>query len=146
MVDGHKRQTGSDVLLSAYVGSWFDTYYVNGANWASPDFQYDSRLQFQEGSVYTKDYRGTGYVRHLDFLMIGTYQDTLAEVEKYMALGNIATGGEVPVYAGISLNQMNSAKRQGEVFRSAFRYTDGLMLFDASHADWDMLDQSLKRE
>lgn len=146
MVDGHNRQTGSDVLLSAYVGSWFDTYYVNGANWASPDFQYDSRLQFQEGSVYTKDYRGTGYVRHLDFLMIGTYQDTLAEVEKYMALGNIATGGEVPVYAGISLNQMNSAERQSEVFHSAFRYTDGLMLFDASHADWDMLNQSLKKE
>lgn len=146
MVDDHNRQTGSEVLLSAYVGSWFDTYYVNGANWASPDFQYDSRLPFQEGSVYTKDYRGTGYVRHLDFLMIGTYQDTLAEVEKYMAIGNIATGGEVPVYAGISLNQMNSAERQREVFRSARRYTDGLMLFDASHADWDTLTRSLKRE
>lgn len=144
MVDDHNRQTGSDVLLSAYVGSWFDTYYVNGANWASPDFQYDSRLQFQEGSVYTEDYRGTGYIRHLDFLMIGTYQDTLAEVEKYMALGNIATGGEVLVYSGISLNQMNSVERQGEVFHSAFRYTDGLMLFDASHADWDILNKSLK--
>jgi uncharacterized lipoprotein YddW (UPF0748 family) len=146
MVEDHYRQTGSDVLLSAYVGSWFDTYYVNGANWASPDYQYDSRLQFQEGSVYTEDYRGTGYIRYLDFLMIGTYQDTLAEVEKYMALGNIATGGEVPVYAGISLNQMNSAERQREVFHSAFQYTDGLMLFDASHADWEILNQSLKRE
>lgn len=144
MVTEHKRQTGDDVLLSAYVGSWYDTYYVNGANWASPDFQYDNRLQFQEGSIYTNDFIGTGYIRHLDFLMIGTYQDTLAEVEKYMMLGNIATCGEIPLYAGIALNGMRTEERQKEVFAAAARNTDGIMLFDASHVNWDILDRSLK--
>lgn len=145
MVQNHNRLTGREVLLSAYVGSWYDTYYVNGANWASPDFRYDDRLLFQDGSIYTDDYRSAGYIRHLDFLMIGTYQDTLAEVEKYMAVGNIATCGEVPLYAGIAISQINETNRQSQVFDSAFRFTDGVMLFDASHIDWDTLSRSLKR-
>ncbi|MHA7966846.1 family 10 glycosylhydrolase [Paenibacillus sp. CAU 1782] len=144
MIAEHNGQTGGNVLLSAYVGSWYDTYYVNGANWASTDFQYNNRLQFQEGSIYTNDYVSTGYIRHLDFLMIGTYQDTLAEVEKYMTIGNIATRGEIPMYAGIALNGMKTEERQKEVFEAALRNTDGLMLFDASHADWGILDRSLK--
>jgi uncharacterized lipoprotein YddW (UPF0748 family) len=144
MIVEHNSQTGGDVLLSAYVGSWYDTYYNNGANWSTHGFQYDNRLQFQDGSIYTEAYVSTGYIRHLDFLMIGTYQDTLAEVEKYMTIGNIATGGEVPLYAGIALSGMNNEARQSEVFEAAFRNTDGLMLFDASHVDWDVLDGSLK--
>ncbi|WP_214629259.1 family 10 glycosylhydrolase [Paenibacillus agaridevorans] len=146
MVKGHnRREGGRKVELSAYVGSWYDAYYRNGANWASPDLLYDSRLLFQDGEVYTEDYLETGYIRYLDYLMIGTYQDTLPETEKYMTIGNIATKGEIPVYAGIAINQMNTCERQRAAFASAMRYTDGLMLFDASHADWDLLDATLPK-
>lgn len=146
MVDAFEAETGRTIEVSSYVGSWYESYYLNGVNWASPNFRYDERLGLGSESVYTGDYYKTGYIEHLDFLMIGAYQETGPEVEKYITLGNIVTNGEIPLYAGIAMNNVQEPEKQREIFQSGLRNTYGLMLFDASMVNWPVVAASLKNE
>lgn len=144
LVDSYEASTGRTIQVSSYVGSWYETYYLNGVNWGSPDFRYDERLGFPDKSVYTPDYYDTGYIEYLDFLMIGAYQTTSKEVKKYITLGNIVTNGEVPLYAGISLVNVQSPSMQREVFQAGLSTTNGLMLFDASQINWPIAAAALR--
>lgn len=144
VVDRYSAQKGKDIQMSTYVGSWYETLYMNGINWASPDFRYDPRLNFPQSKIYTDDYYKTGYVRNLDFIMIGTYQSTAAEIEKYVTLGNILTRNEIPMYASIALANIAEPALQREVFQSGLRTTDGLMLFEYSMANFDIIQASLQ--
>lgn len=144
IVDSYSALKGKRILMSTYVGSWYDTLYMNGINWASPDFRYDPRLGFAESRIYTDDYYKTGYIRNLDFIMIGTYQSTQAEIEKYATLGNILTRNEIPMYASIALADIAEPELQRSVFQSALSSTDGLMLFEYSLANFDIIKASLE--
>lgn len=146
MVDAFEVESGRTIEVSSYVGSWYESYYLNGVNWASPSFRYDERLGLGSESVYTDDYYKTGYIEYLDFLMIGAYQETGPEVEKYITLGNIVTNGEIPLYAGIAMNNVQEPEKQREIFQSGLRNTYGLMLFDASMVNWPVVAASLKNE
>jgi hypothetical protein len=144
IVDSYSALKGKRILMSTYVGSWYDTLYMNGINWASPDFRYDPRLGFAESRIYTDDYYKTGYIRNLDFIMIGTYQSTQAEIEKYATLGNILTRNEIPMYASIALANIAEPELQRSVFQSGLTSTDGLMLFEYSLANFDIIKASLE--
>ncbi|MDF2835178.1 MAG: glycoside hydrolase, partial [Paenibacillus sp.] len=144
MVDAFESQSGRTIEVSSYVGSWFETYYLNGVHWGSPNFRYDERLGLGNPAVYTDDYYETGYIEHLDFLMIGAYQETGPEVEKYITLGNIVTNGEIPLYAGIAMNNIQEPELQREIFQSGLRNSNGLMLFDASQVNWPVVAASLQ--
>lgn len=146
LVDSYEADLDREIQVSVYVGSWYETYYLNGVNWASPNFRYDARLGLKEESVYTPYYYETGYIEHLDFIMIGAYQTTGQEVEKYITLGNIVTNGEIPLYAGIALNNVQEPALQREVFQSGLNNTNGLMLFDASQINWSVAAAALKDE
>ena len=146
LVDRYEQQKGKTIQVSSYVGSWYETYYLNGVNWASPNFRYDPRLGLGSETVYTPSYYETGYIEHLDFLMIGAYQRTGPEVEKYITLGNIVTNGEIPLYAGIALTNIQAPELQREVFQSGLRTTNGLMLFDASQINWAVAAAALRDE
>ncbi|MCU6339419.1 hypothetical protein KW823_23160, partial [Enterobacter quasiroggenkampii] len=98
LVDSYEASSGRTIQVSSYVGSWYETYYLNGVNWGSRNFRYDERLGLPDKSVYTPEYYDTGYIEYLDFLMIGAYQTTSKEVKKYITLGNIVTNGEIPLY------------------------------------------------
>ncbi|MEK4520733.1 hypothetical protein NSQ95_16185 [Psychrobacillus sp. FSL W7-1457] len=146
LVDSYNVAENRDVLLSAYVGSWYESYYLNGVNWASPTFQYDERLNYPQESLYTEEYAKTGYTEDLDFLMIGTYQTTANEVKKYITQGNILTDGKLPLYAGMALENVQEPSVQREVFQAGLANTDGLMLFDYSQANFPVIKASINNE
>ncbi|RAU96159.1 S-layer homology domain-containing protein [Paenibacillus sp. YN15] len=146
LVDSYEASAGREIQVSSYVGSWYETYYLNGVNWGSPNFRFDSRLGLKDESVYTPGYYQTGYIEYLDFLMVGAYQTTGQEVEKYITLGNIVTNGEIPLYAGIALTNVQAPELQREVFQSGLANTNGLMLFDASQINWPIASAALKNQ
>ncbi|MFS0725483.1 hypothetical protein [Paenibacillus sp. 1P07SE] len=136
--------TGRRIEVSAYVGSWYESYYVHGANWCSPRFQHDDRLELTPGSLYTPAYIATGYTDSLDFLMIGAYQQTVGEIEKYITQAQIVTAGELPIYTGLAVANVTEAGVMRDACAAALTYSDGLMLFDASHIeDWPALAAAL---
>lgn len=144
LVDKYTELKERKILLSAYVGSWYEYLYQNGINWASPNFKYDSRLAFPEDSLYTEKYAETGYTDLLDFIMIGTYYETAKEINKYITLGNIITNGELPIYAGMALTDIPDAEVQREVFQAALNNSNGLMLFDLCYTDWPVQEAAIK--
>lgn len=146
LVDEYSAKKGKKIELSTYVGSWYETMYLHGINWASPDFRYDPRLRFAEDRIYTDDYYRTGYARNLDFIMIGTYQSTKAEIERYLTLGNVLTRGDIPLYASIALSNISEPEIQRDVFQAVKDQADGMMLFEYSMANFDMIKASLDNE
>lgn len=146
LVGSYRTSTGRRIQMSAYVGSWYEIYYLNGVNWGSPGFRFDSRLGLKDASVYTPEYYQTGYIGYLDFLMIGAYQTTGQEVEQYVTLANIVTNGEIPLYTGIAVTNVPSPSLQREVIQAGLSATDGLMLFDASQINWPVTRAALMDE
>lgn len=144
LVDSYEAGSGRTIKVSSYVGSWYETYYLNGVNWASKNFRIHPSLGLPVESIYTPEYYDTGYIEYLDFLMIGAYQTTSQEIQKYITLGNIVTNGEIPLYAGIALNNVQLPAVQREVFQAGLRTTNGLMLFDASQINWAIAKASLE--
>lgn len=146
LVHSYRNSTGRPIQVSAYVGSWYEIYYLNGVNWGSPSFRFDERLGLQDASVYTPEYCQTGYIGYLDFLMIGAYQTTGQEVEKYATLANIVTNGEIPLYTGIAVTNVPAPALQREVIQAGLAATDGIMLFDASQINWPVARAALAGE
>ncbi|WP_342574643.1 S-layer homology domain-containing protein [Paenibacillus sp. FSL M8-0142] len=144
LADSYEATKGKTIQVSSYVGSWYETYYLNGVNWGSKNFRYHPALGMPDESVYTPDYYETGYIEYLDFLMIGAYQTTSQEIQKYITLGNIVTNGEIPLYAGIAMNNVQAPAVQREVFQAGLKNTNGLMLFDASQVNWPIAKAALQ--
>lgn len=143
LTNRYTAQKGHKIYASAYVGSWFESYYLNGVHWGSPNFRYESRLQFPADSLYTDSYAQTGYSDNIDFLMIGTYQTTQKEIEHHITLGNIVTNGEVPMYASIALANIQDPPLQRSVFQAGLSQSNGLMLFDYSQVNWPVVKASI---
>jgi len=140
LADACSHSAGRRIEMSAYVGSWYERYYEHGANWCSPRFQPDARLSLEPAALYTPSYLRTGYTDHLDFLMIGAYQQTAGEIDKYVTQAQIVTMGELPIYTGLAVGQLADTPLLAEACRLALQRSDGLMLFDASHIDdWGTL-------
>jgi len=137
LVNNYKSTKNNDLKMGAYVGSWYETYYQNGVNWASSDFKYNSKLDFPESELYSERYNKTGYLKNLDFLMIGTYYKTEKEIKKYITLGNILTGGQTPLIGSMSLPDLNGDERTN-AFRTSLNESAGLMIFDLCYIkDWN---------
>ncbi|MFK7696549.1 S-layer protein [Paenibacillus sp. HJGM_3] len=143
LVDVYEASKQKPIQLSAYVGAWYESYYLNGVHWGSPDFRYDSRLGFPTESIYTPEYYKTGYINYMDFLMVGTYYSTTKDIQRYITLDSIVTNGAVPLYAGMALADLQEPSLQREIFQTAMGSSNGLMLFDASLANWPVVKASI---
>lgn len=143
LVDEYKEKKNPNLKLAAYVGSWYEVYYQNGVNWASNDFCYNNRLNFPESEIYSSEYNQTSYLGNLDFLMIGTYYKTPKEVNRYITIGNILTGGKVPIMGSMSLPDLK-VEEQGNVFRASLENSSGLMIFDYCYVDWNTFLEQMK--
>ncbi len=143
LVNTYKQKKNPALKMAAYVGSWYEVYYQNGVNWASNNFRYDDRLNFPESEIYSEEYNNTSYLKHLDFLMIGTYYKTAKEVNRYITLGNILTCGQCPILGSMSLPDL-SVNNPGEVFGASLRNSSGLMIFDYCYVDWATFFEQMK--
>lgn len=146
LVDAYEATKHKTIQTSAYVGAWYESYYLNGVHWGSKDFRYDSRLGFPTESIYTPEYYKTGYISYLDFLMVGTYYSTTKDIQRYLTIDSIVTNGEVPLYAGMALADLQAPALQKEIFQTAMGSSNGLMLFDASLANWPVIKASIDNE
>ncbi|WP_313134272.1 family 10 glycosylhydrolase [Anaerocolumna sp.] len=144
LVDKYETIKGRDLLLSAYVGSWYEVYYQNGVNWADESFIYNEKLNFPTPDLYTPEYRSTSYLDSIEFLMIGCYYDTEAEIAKYTTLGNILTNGKVPLIGSIDLTNLKTPELQRIGFQAAFDNSDGAMIFDLCYVNWYMIECAIK--
>lgn len=144
IVNHYNAQTKKNVQLAAYVGSWYESYWENGVNWASKNFRYNKRLNFPDTTVYSTNYYKTSYLENLDFLMIGTYYKNEADINKYITLGNILTNGEVPIYGSMSIPDLKN-EQQAEVFKASLQYSDGLMIFDLCYITWSSFIENMKQ-
>jgi len=146
LVDRYSEEKDRKIETSAYVGAWYESYYLNGVHWGSKDFRYDSRLKFPNETIYTEEYYKTGYIDQLDFLMVGTYYSTVQEIQRYVTIDSIVTNGEVPLYAGMALADLQTPALQRDIFQAALGSSNGLMLFDASLANWPMIKSSIQNK
>ena len=131
------KQTNPNAQVAVYVGSWYDSYYELGVNWASPNYTppYDWA---------GPSYRLTGYADMLDWITTGCYYGIPTREEARAANVNenltVQAGGELSdevvmndtwVYGGLYLLQYS---KKPEVFDAAMQQcaqtTQGVMLFD----------------
>jgi len=145
-----------DAKVAAYVGSWYDSYYEVGVNWASPN--YTPNYDFAG-----KNYRKTGYADLMDWICTGCYYkyptraDAAAagagvggSVEAAAEQSNEVVDDDTFVYAGLYLLQY---ARDPEAFKRAVEIacslTQGVMLFDLVYIRdynwWNMLEEIFKQ-
>lgn len=135
-----------DLILGSYVGSWYDSYYTVGVNWASPNFR--ANLPWM-----TRTYHLTGYAPMVDYLMTGVYY-RYPTIQDAIAAG-AAPGGSVEAAALRSIEVVQDDTRtyasmylldyarEPETYRRAIdvcrTITQGCMLFDMVYLynyDW----------
>jgi len=143
LVNEINYKTKRNVKLSVYLGSWYDTIYENGINWASENFRYDKRLGFVEDRIYKYEYYLTGYIRNFDYIFIGTYQKNLDDIKRYITLGNILVNGEVPICSSLDLSALTENSLSSKVFYEGLKHAEGIMLFDLITCNFDAVGQAL---
>jgi len=145
-----------DAKVAAYVGSWYDSYYEVGVNWASP--KYVPNYDFADAN-----YRQTGYADLMDWICTGCYYKypTRADaraagageggsVEAAAEQSNEVVDDDTFVYAGLYLLQY---ARDPEAFKRAVEtacaLTQGVMLFDLVYIRdynwWSMLESIFQK-
>ncbi|WP_206614443.1 alpha amylase family protein [Chitinophaga barathri] len=165
------KKANPKIVFGDYTGSWYPTYYELGVNWASKD--YDPSKEF---SWATQNYKKYAYAEALDLFTTGNYYFEVTKEEKnkidtskvnrteaaqtkaaedwYTVEGsadlvNRLTGGKIPVYAGLYVEQY---KGHPEQFVKAMKMcrakSDGAMVFDIVHIInygwWKELKEGLK--
>lgn len=63
------KTVNPDMDFGAYVGGWYEQYYANGPNWASPSYP----ASYHYSDWATKKYESYGFADHLDIQIIGAY-------------------------------------------------------------------------
>ncbi len=72
------RGYAGNIPLGTYVGSWYDTYYELGANWASP------RYTPKNLGWFTDEYRLGAYAEDVDFIYTGCYYPSVTAMDARM--------------------------------------------------------------
>ncbi|WP_313133684.1 family 10 glycosylhydrolase [Anaerocolumna sp.] len=146
LVNQYGKNQNRDIKLAAYVGSWYETYYQNGVNWADESFIYNERLDFPLPPLYTREYAKASYLDNIDFIMIGCYYDTKEQIEKYVTLGNILTNEKVDLIGSISLPDLKTPEELRNGFQTVYQNSNGGMIFDLCYTDWTKLKPAIQNE
>lgn len=154
--EAHSRNT--PIQFGCYVGAWYGSYYQNGVNWASPNFDPVQTKSYQVWA--TNDYKDTGYADHIDILILGCYTapDKIYgsadwTAEGFAANGMMRTMGSCPLVIGgpdfgnwptenqnyVKPNVTESAAFYHEaatnVVDACINACDGFFLFDIIHLE-----------
>ena len=91
------------VGFGVYVGAWYASYYENGVNWASP--QYNTKAYYPTWA--TAEYKNYGFADLCDVLLLGAYAGIGAvngsaewTMEGFCKLGKQKTMGDPGILAG----------------------------------------------
>lgn len=91
------------VGFGVYVGAWYASYYENGVNWASPN--YNTKAYYS--SWATNDYKNYGFADLCDVLLLGAYAGVGGvygssewTMEGFCKLGKQKTMGDPGILAG----------------------------------------------
>lgn len=148
------RRIRPKTKIGVYVGSWYESYYDVGVNWANASFQpgYD---------WMTPEYYRTGYAELFDYICTGCYYPHAtkadaraasrpegASVEAACGMSIQAIDGAAPVYASLYLRDYaNNPDSFRKAVQVALLETDGVMLFDLVYLEkygwWDALQEEL---
>ncbi len=101
--EAHAKNSG--IQFGCYVGAWYGSYYQNGVNWASPNFDPVQTSGYQVWA--NNSYKNTGYADHVDILILGCYAapDKVYgsadwTVEGFASNGMMRTMGACPLVIG----------------------------------------------
>lgn len=140
------RSLKPHACVAVYVGSWYESYFDVGVNWASPDFRAGYEWM-------TPTYHRAGFAHLFDYICTGCYYPLATREEARLAgrpvgatveaacdLSRQAIGRGRTVYGSLYLRDY---KGNPEAFRRALSVvtdrTDGVMLFDLVYLedyDW----------
>lgn len=131
--------------FGAYSGGWYSSFFPNGVNWASPN--YDPSTQF---SWATPQYKQYGYAALMDVLIIGAYAPAsslygstewtvegfsrLAKNKVQGAAGLLVVGPDIgnwDPYDQVSFE--DECKAIAASIPLCGRYADGCFIFDMCH-------------
>ncbi|GGJ58534.1 hypothetical protein GCM10008938_50820 [Deinococcus roseus] len=140
------RTPDRELQLGQYVGGVYDNLYEFGINWASPDFQYDPRLQLVNARIYTPEYLQTGYLNSLDFVMLGTYQNDPFSVVQDLTIAAVVSQDKKPLLGGVGLQGASDPEVLRELLQVHRTYSSGMMLFEYSTANLDTIRAGLENQ
>jgi hypothetical protein len=140
------HRTKPSVKAGVYVGSWYDSYYDVGVNWASRGFHAGYEWM-------TEKYNETGFAEMFDYICTGCYYPQVtredarvagtsegATVEAACELSRLAIGDAAPVFGGLFLHEYaGNPEMFPKAVKTAQECSDGVMLFDLVHLeehDW----------
>ena len=149
------RSIKPDLTIGNYVGSWYESYYDVGVNWASE--------RFHAGYEWmTSGYNETGLAELFDYLCTGCYYPipTIADakaagrsegatVEAAARLSCRVVNGAAPVYASLYLKDY-AGNPEGfrKAIQAALGNSQGVMLFDLVYLEdydwWPLIAEELR--
>ncbi len=146
------RAVKPEIRLGVYVGSWYDRYFQEGVNWASPDY-------VGSADWMTATYGQTGYAHLVDYITTGCYypRTTLeaavaddAPIERTVEVAALNSSRVVNdasfVYAGLFMvHYKDDPQGLKAAIEAARRNSQGVMLFDAVYLNqyqfWNVLQE-----
>lgn len=164
------KAINKDIIFGDYTGAWYPLYYDVGVNFASK--AYDPSKDFDWA---TPEYQNYGYAEALDLFATGNYyievekkeihslaantervtesglkvdKDSWYTVEGSAELVNEITMGQIPVYAGLYVEQYKDDPEQFiKALKMCREKSNGVMVFDIVHIInynwWDALQKGL---
>ena len=132
------------ISFGVYVGGWYSTYYENGVNWASPDFNTGEKYPQWATATYKKQ----GYADLMDVILLGAYAAPTRiygtsewTVQGFCTRAMELVKGDAPVVGGPDVGNGEWATASDAVVNSAITQSvdaaihacDGYFLFDMIH-------------
>ena len=131
-----------DIRFGAYVGGWYNSYYLSGVNWASPNYNASRSYSWAPA-----EYSQYGYADHCDIMIIGAYAGTGSvygsnewSMQGFCKKAEEKFAGDVPFVGGPDIGNSTgfTSGGQGALMPSIVdacinASTEGMFFFDLCH-------------
>lgn len=139
-----------NLKFSTYTGGWYSTYYQEGSNWASNN--YDPSKEFPDWA--SSNYKKTGFAEALDMHLAGFYYSAIEGSGWWTIVGGISNvmrvnNGACRVISSLApekfIGNTNGLKNAIKV---SMKNADGMMIFDLYHIEennfWDVIKEAIE--
>jgi uncharacterized lipoprotein YddW (UPF0748 family) len=138
------KKANPKMPVGSYVGSWYETYYEYGVNWASTTYRNDAPWAI-------KGYSDTGTGEIFDFMAPGFFyfkgQDN-TNMERAYANATTVVGDDLKVYPVLMVEDY---QKNPEIYKKVIKFADAqssvIIFFDYAGIDkvngWPLIKQSI---